>query len=106
MGDVGAKLQPFGVVVGHEARRRDVGIVRGLDAEGGEEGFGFAGFFLFAAVLNVVDQQIGEGVGLEAGKAVMKRVLAAAAMHPAVPLAVVVLVSGPFLKAAAFVPDR
>jgi hypothetical protein len=101
VGDVGAELEALGVVLRHELGGRHVGVVRRLDAECGEERFSIAVLLRLSAVLEVADQEIGELVRFIAGEPVVERILSCAAVDPAIPLAVVVLVTGPGLEAAA-----
>src|SRR5690606_30185637 len=56
----------------------------------------------FGAVFDVFDQQVGEFVGFVSGQSILKGVLAFTTMHPAIPLAVVVLVANPVVEATSF----
>ncbi len=79
----------------------DVGIVRRLHVQGGEEGLRPPVAARFPAFPDVVDQQVRQFVGFITGEPVVECVFAFAAMDPAIPLAVVVLVPGPDVEAAA-----
>ncbi len=80
---------------------RDVGIVRWLHRQDGEERLSIAFALFIATRLQIVNKEIGERVCFIAGQTVLKRVVALAAVNPAVPLAVVVFVADPMIKIAA-----
>ena len=75
--------------------------MRGLNGQRSEERL-----LVRAALLQVLDKEVGQLIRLVAGQAVMERVLADAAVDPRVPLAVVILVPGPGLEPAALVGVR
>jgi hypothetical protein len=96
--NVRTQFELAAVVVAHEFRRRNMGIVRGLDGNDGKERLALPRFHLFAAFLQVFDQQVGEFIGFIARQPILECVLSGAAMHPAVPLAVVVFIANPVVE--------
>ena len=89
------------VVIRHELLGRYVRVVRRLYAKRGEERLARVLFLFLRSFFHITDQKIGQFIGFETRQSVMECVLVSASVNPTVPLAVVVVVAGPVLEAAA-----